>query len=150
MVQVPNVPNMFVAKELPVPGGGRGGVRGQGTGKETERKGTQRRGEGEGEGEVSVPEYRWPALEGRYLWYGSGREIVNAHLDEMGGEAWKGVEAMVERCEKKEKERQEAKEAVGGRLQQRQARAVRRALGMEESEEYVLSGPPSPRHKIAG
>ena len=59
---------------------------------------------------------------------------MTRHMDEMGGKEWKGIEAMVERCDKSEKTREEAKVAAGGRRQQAM---IRRALGMDEEETCV-------------
>lgn len=79
-----------------------------------------------------IPAYHWKALDGRFFWYGRGREIIYAHGGEMGKD-WKGLAAMTERCEKAEKDRTDA--AAGPRETRMQAAAVRRALGLDHTEE---------------
>lgn len=87
------------------------------------------------DGGVVVPAYEWKFLNNRFLYYASGRETVIKHMNEMGGVGWKGVSAMIERCEAGDKAREE-KNTVLGRRGRKEQRNIRLALGFpDEADE---------------
>jgi hypothetical protein len=78
-----------------------------------------------------VPAYHWRWLDSRYFYYASGRSTVTRHMEEMGGTNWKGLDAMIERCEKGDKQREENNNVLG-RRGRREQRNVRLALGFPD------------------
>lgn len=79
-----------------------------------------------------IPDYHWKGLDGRYFYYARGRELINQHLDEMGGEKWKGIGAIEERCEASRLASEEGEPKT--RQARREQLAVRRSLGLNDEE----------------
>lgn len=79
-----------------------------------------------------VPKYHWKGLDGRYLYYASGRDKVSEHLIEMAGENWKGIEALKTRCETARLDRED--KAPKSRAERIQQLGIRRSLGMPDEE----------------
>lgn len=78
-----------------------------------------------------VPDYHWKGLDGRYLYYASGKEFVSSHMDEMGPD-WKGIEVLKTRCETARLDREE--KAPKSRAERIQQLGIRRSLGMPDEE----------------
>ncbi|GAA6032019.1 hypothetical protein JCM8097_003390 [Rhodosporidiobolus ruineniae] len=116
-------------------------------------------GKGKGkavEGAEDLPAYRWPFLDGRYLYIARGREAVARHMKEMGGVAvdsspvgephgprlmrksgeeekagaWDTIARIEERCEKLE-----AQNMLPGK---REERLLKKAMGLDEDDSERL------------
>lgn len=111
-----------------------------------------KKGKGKAPEHEDLPDYRWPALEGRYIYIARGRDAVARHMKEMGGVsvaepvdgqatgpkimrrsgeeekmgAWDTIARIEERCEKLE-----AQKLLPGK---REEQMLRRAMGLDEDE----------------
>lgn len=77
-----------------------------------------------------TPQYRWSWLDDRYIYYGSGRNVVAAHMREMGPEGWKGIQSIADRCNAVQEKRNE----LSGRARREQSR-LRRVLGVDDTDD---------------
>lgn len=82
-------------------------------------------------GAAEVRPYHWQRLDGRYLYFATGRATIAAHVVEMGGKGWQGIAAIEERCAAKHS----ALEAIEEDPKQRDERRMKRAMGLEDAEE---------------
>lgn len=118
MVPIPNQPGAYFVKDQPSPPVPSAAL--------PAPPGTQETAE--------VPPYHWQRLDGRYLYFATGRSTIAAHLTEMGGNEWKGIAAIEERC----KAKQAVLDAAAEDPKVRDERRMKRAMGLEDAEECVL------------